>query len=175
MDGTKNINMAKMGTRPFSSIIDDTSSLLCFTQESSQLGSSIFPGPTFPRNSSFPGKCLHFDRFLSFISLSGAHDQNPSEELAGVLMDAYRLGNRQTFNVGAHMQKCAGDEEKMLILYFNRIGRPSSLPTTEKESFVKNVLRKMLATIWSLSFQLIHWLCCTIMRVIDTTVAFLED
>ncbi|KAK9937087.1 hypothetical protein M0R45_013904 [Rubus argutus] len=32
--------------------------------------------------------------------------------------------------------KCAGDEEKMLILYFNRVNW-SSLPTTEKESFVK--------------------------------------
>ncbi|KAM1092713.1 hypothetical protein ACFX19_020261 [Malus domestica] len=30
----------------------------------------------------------------------------------------------------------------MVNLYFNRIGWPSSLPTNEKESFVKNVLQK---------------------------------
>ncbi|KAM2512201.1 hypothetical protein PS1_036503 [Malus domestica] len=120
---------------------------------------------TFPRNSTFPGKCLHFDRFAAFSSLSGAQDQNPSQELAvflevdGVLMDAYRLGNRQTFNAAFKklgldcaswtepvyldlLRKSAGDEEKMVNLYFNRIGWPSSLPTNEKESFGKNVLQK---------------------------------
>ncbi|XP_050368580.1 CBBY-like protein isoform X2 [Argentina anserina] len=119
----------------------------------------------FPKSSTFPGKCLHFHRFTAFSSLSGADDQNPSQKLAvllevdGVLIDAYRLGNRQTFNVAFKslgldcanwtepvyldlLRKCAGDEEKMLIMYFNRIGWPSSLPTTEKESFVKNVLQK---------------------------------
>ncbi|RXH73690.1 hypothetical protein DVH24_016512 [Malus domestica] len=39
-------------------------------------------------------------------------------------------------------RKSADDEEKMVNLYFNRIGWPSSLPTNEKESFVKNVLQK---------------------------------
>ncbi|KAM1008027.1 hypothetical protein TB2_004387 [Malus domestica] len=119
---------------------------------------------TFPRNPNFPGKCLHFDRFSTFSSLGGAQDQNPSQELAvllevdGVLMDAYLLGNRQSFNaafkkLGHHctnwtepvyldlLRENAGDEEKMVNLYFNRIGWPSSLPTTEKESFVKNVLQ----------------------------------
>ncbi|KAL6197019.1 hypothetical protein ACLB2K_032632 [Fragaria x ananassa] len=117
--------------------------------------------PAFPKSSTFPGKCLHFHRFTAF----SADDGNPSQELAvllevdGVLIHAYRLGNRQTFNVAFKklgldcanwtepvyldlLRKCAGDEEKMLIMYFNRIGWPSSLPTTEKESFVKNVLQK---------------------------------
>ncbi|KAM1213038.1 hypothetical protein PS2_004501 [Malus domestica] len=119
---------------------------------------------TFPRNPNFPGKCLHFDRFSTFSSLGGAQDQNPTQKLAvllevdGVLMDAYLLGNRQSFNaafkkLGHHctnwtepvyldlLRENAGDEEKMVNLYFNRIGWPSSLPTTEKESFVKNVLQ----------------------------------
>ncbi|KAM1350553.1 hypothetical protein ACFX2F_004495 [Malus domestica] len=119
---------------------------------------------TFPRNPNFPGKCLHFDRFSTFSSLGGAQDQNPTQKLAvllevdGVLVDAYLLGNRQSFNaafkkLGHHctnwtepvyldlLRENAGDEEKMVNLYFNRIGWPSSLPTTEKESFVKNVLQ----------------------------------
>ncbi|CAN6689311.1 unnamed protein product [Malus baccata var. baccata] len=119
---------------------------------------------TLPRNPNFPGKCLHFDRFSAFSSLCGVQDQNPSQELAvllevdGVLMDAYRMGNRHSFNAAFKMlgQRCTnwtepvyldllresgGDEEKMVNLYFNRIGWPSSLPTSE-ESFVKNVLKK---------------------------------
>ncbi|ONI11427.1 hypothetical protein PRUPE_4G106200 [Prunus persica] len=119
---------------------------------------------TFPRNSTFPGKCQHCDRFTAFSSISGSQDQNPSQKLAvllevdGVLMDAYRLGNRQTFNAAFRklgldcaswtepvyldlLRKSAGDEEKMLNLYFNRTGWPSSLPTSEKASFVKKVLQ----------------------------------
>ncbi|KAM1008030.1 hypothetical protein FF1_004505 [Malus domestica] len=99
---------------------------------------------TFPRNSTFPGKCLHFHRFAAFSSLSSAKDQNPSQELAvllevdGVLLDADQLGN-QSFNeafkkVGLGyeywteplylglLRTSAGDEEKMLNLYFNSIG-----------------------------------------------------
>ncbi|CAN6553548.1 unnamed protein product [Malus baccata var. baccata] len=121
---------------------------------------------TLPRNPNFPGKCLHFDRFSAFSSLCGVQDQNPSQELAvllevdGVLMDAYRMGNRQSFNAAfkklgqrctnwtepvyldllSHalpyfpkVLKCSlcsscresgGDEEKMVNLYFNRIGWP---------------------------------------------------
>ncbi|KAI8524672.1 hypothetical protein RHMOL_Rhmol13G0166200 [Rhododendron molle] len=40
------------------------------------------------------------------------------------------------------VRKSTGDEEMMLILYFNRIGWPSSLPTSEKETFMKSVLRE---------------------------------
>ncbi|KAL1076730.1 hypothetical protein V6Z11_D10G050700 [Gossypium hirsutum] len=40
------------------------------------------------------------------------------------------------------VRRSAGNEEKMLVLYFNRIGWPTSLPTSEKEPFVKSVLRE---------------------------------
>uniref|UniRef100_A0A2N9EIB3 Haloacid dehalogenase-like hydrolase domain-containing protein n=1 Tax=Fagus sylvatica TaxID=28930 RepID=A0A2N9EIB3_FAGSY len=74
-------------------------------------------------------------------------------------MDAYRAGNRQAFNVAFQklgldcanwsepvyldlVRKCSGDEERMLNLYFNRIGWPTSLPTNEKGPFIKSVLRE---------------------------------
>ncbi|XP_022681250.1 CBBY-like protein isoform X3 [Setaria italica] len=37
-----------------------------------------------------------------------------------------------------------GDEERMLALFFDRIGWPTSLPTSEKGSFMKSVLREKL-------------------------------
>ncbi|XVF40016.1 hypothetical protein PTKIN_Ptkin01aG0078700 [Pterospermum kingtungense] len=40
------------------------------------------------------------------------------------------------------VRRSAGNEERMLVLYFNRIGWPTSLPTSEKEPFVKSVLRE---------------------------------
>ncbi|XP_072957309.1 CBBY-like protein isoform X2 [Typha angustifolia] len=40
------------------------------------------------------------------------------------------------------MRKAGGDEERMLILFFNRIGWPTSLPTNEKETFMKSVLQE---------------------------------
>ncbi|KAM1138332.1 hypothetical protein ACFX14_036115 [Malus domestica] len=84
--------------QPFSS----TARFFAFPENNPNLVPSF--SSTFPRNSTFPGKCLHFDRFAALSSLSSAQDENPSQELAvllevdGVLMDAYRLGNRQTFN-----------------------------------------------------------------------------
>ncbi|XVE88495.1 hypothetical protein DITRI_Ditri19aG0073800 [Diplodiscus trichospermus] len=88
-------------------------------------------------------------------------------EVEGVLMDAYCLGNRQAFNLAFQklgldcanwtepvysdlVRRSAGYEERMLVLYFNwigwpvfwQIGWPTSLPTSEKEPFVKNVLRE---------------------------------
>ncbi|XP_057971636.1 uncharacterized protein LOC131160220 isoform X3 [Malania oleifera] len=76
-----------------------------------------------------------------------------------VLMDLYRLGNCQAFNVAFQklgldcanwtepiyfdlVRKSSGDEERMLILFFNRIGWPTSLPTSEKGTFMKSVLRE---------------------------------
>ncbi|XP_022715427.1 CBBY-like protein isoform X2 [Durio zibethinus] len=120
---------------------------------------------TFPRNFNFHGKNLQFNGFTAFSSPSSAQNQNLSQELAvllevdGVLMDAYRLGNRQAFNLAFQklgldcanwtepvysdlLRRSAGNEERMLILYFNRIGWPTSLPTSEQEPFVKNVLRE---------------------------------
>uniref|UniRef100_A0A2P2L8Z2 Uncharacterized protein LOC105136633 isoform X2 n=1 Tax=Rhizophora mucronata TaxID=61149 RepID=A0A2P2L8Z2_RHIMU len=120
---------------------------------------------TFPRISSFPGKCLLSNGFTLFSSSSGSVDLNPSPEFAvllevdGVLMDAYRSGNRQAFNVAFRklgldcanwtepiyldlVRKSAGDEERMLMLFFQQIGWPSSLPTSEKGIFMKSVLRE---------------------------------
>lgn len=133
----------------------------------------------------FPRKHLHFSSFLpprnfnysigksysdgllvnSSSSFSSSNQQNPSQQLAllleveGVLMDVYRLGNRQAFNAAFRklgldcanwsqpvyqdlVKKSMGDEDKMLVLFFNRIGWPTSLPTSEKETFMKSVLRE---------------------------------
>ncbi|KAK6284203.1 hypothetical protein POUND7_003155 [Theobroma cacao] len=123
-----------------------------------------FPS-AFPRNFNFRGKNLQLNGFAAFSSPSSAQNQNPSQELAvllevdGVLMDAYRLGNRQAFNLAFQklgldcanwtepvysdlLRRSADNEERMLMLYFNRIGWPTSLPTSEKEAFVKSVLRE---------------------------------
>ncbi|KAG2622348.1 CBBY-like protein isoform X1 [Panicum virgatum] len=74
-------------------------------------------------------------------------------EVEGVLADVYRFGNRQAFNVafqslGLHcanwtepiyadlVRKARGDEERMLVLFFDRIGWPTLL--------MKSVLREKL-------------------------------
>ncbi|KAE8008268.1 hypothetical protein FH972_004797 [Carpinus fangiana] len=136
----------------------------CYTPRNPYLVPSF--SSIFPRNSTTsPGKCLHFNRFVAFSSPSSSDNQNPPQELAvlleveGVLMDAYRVGNRQAFNVAFQklgldcanwkepvyldlVRKCSGDEERMLNLYFNQIGWPTSLPTNEKGPFIKSVLRE---------------------------------
>ncbi|KAG2689654.1 hypothetical protein I3760_09G148300 [Carya illinoinensis] len=127
---------------------------------------SVLPfSSTFPGIPASTGKFLHFNRFLAFCSTSRSENQNQSLELAillevdGVMMDAYHLGNRQAFNVAFQKlgldcanwsepvyldlaRKCSGDEERMLNVYFNRIGWPTSLPTNEKGSFIKSVLQE---------------------------------
>ncbi|PUZ68014.1 hypothetical protein GQ55_3G480500 [Panicum hallii var. hallii] len=82
-------------------------------------------------------------------------------EVEGVLADVYRFGNRQAFNVAFQslgldcanwtepiyadlVRKAHGDEKRMLVLFFDRIGWPTSLPTSEKGSFMKSVLREKL-------------------------------
>lgn len=103
--------------------------------------------------------------FTTFCLTSSSSKQNPSTEFAvllevdGVLIDAYRLGNRRAFNVAFQklgldcanwtqpiyqdlVRKSDGDEERMLVLFFNRIGWPTSLPTSEKGAFIKSVLRE---------------------------------
>ncbi|KAI5664133.1 hypothetical protein M9H77_23456 [Catharanthus roseus] len=40
------------------------------------------------------------------------------------------------------VRKSAGDEERMLMIYFDRIGWPTSVPTSEKGAFMRNVLRE---------------------------------
>ncbi|KAM0034011.1 putative phosphoglycolate phosphatase-like, domain 2, HAD superfamily [Helianthus debilis subsp. tardiflorus] len=79
-------------------------------------------------------------------------------EVEGVLMDVYRDCQREAFNLAFKnmgldcanwtepiyldlVRKCFGGEEEMLTLYFNKIGWPTSLPTNEKGSFMKRVLR----------------------------------
>ncbi|XP_028803175.1 CBBY-like protein isoform X2 [Neltuma alba] len=115
--------------------------------------------------SNFPVKVLHSTRFSTSCSPSSPHYQDSSQGLAillevdGVLVDAYRVGNRQAFNKAFQnlgldcanwtepvyldlVRRSANDEEKMLLLYFNRIGWPTSLPTSEKGKFVESVLQK---------------------------------
>ncbi|XP_004486444.1 CBBY-like protein [Cicer arietinum] len=112
----------------------------------------------------FPGKSpRHTTAVFSASSTDDFH--SPSEDFAvllevdGVLVDAYRVGNRLAFNKAFEklgldcanwnepiytdlLRRSAGDEEKMVFLYFNRIGWPSSLPTNEKGLFTKSVLQK---------------------------------
>ncbi|XP_061366934.1 CBBY-like protein isoform X2 [Gastrolobium bilobum] len=113
-------------------------------------------------SSDLPGKS---SRLTAFSALSSEHRNNSSQDLAvllevdGVLLDAHRVGNRQAFNKAFEklgldcanwtepiysdlLRRSAGDEEKMLFLYFNRIGWPTSLPTNENGQFTKSVLQE---------------------------------
>ncbi|KAH9288023.1 hypothetical protein KI387_032140, partial [Taxus chinensis] len=80
-------------------------------------------------------------------------------EVEGVIADVSRSVNRHAFNAAFQklgldcanwthpvyvdlIRKAGGDDERMLVLFFERIGWPTSLPTDEKESFLKNVLRE---------------------------------
>ncbi|GAY33698.1 hypothetical protein CUMW_007640 [Citrus unshiu] len=106
---------------------------------------SPFPSfsSTFPRNYNFPGKCLHVNPFSAFSSSSGHDSQNPPRDLAvllevdGVLVDAYRFGNRQAFNVA--FQKLGLDCANWTAPIYTDLLR---LPTNEKKAFVKNVLQE---------------------------------
>ncbi|KAK4270757.1 hypothetical protein QN277_019529 [Acacia crassicarpa] len=124
-----------------------------------------YSSTTLSLYSNFPEKSLFSTRLSTSCSPSSSHYDNPSQDLAvllevdGVLMDAYRVGNRQAFNKAFQnlgldcanwtepvyldlLRRSASDEEKMLSLYFNRIGWPTSLPTSEKGKFVESVLQK---------------------------------
>lgn len=104
-------------------------------------------------------------RFTPSSHTSPSINAEPSRQLGllievdGVLADVSRLETRQAFNVAFQklgldcanwtepiytdlIRKTAGDEETMLIIFFNRIGWPTSLPTNEKEAFMKSVLRE---------------------------------
>ncbi|CAK8531169.1 unnamed protein product [Lathyrus sativus] len=109
----------------------------------------------------FPGKSPRDT--TAVIATSSTDDSGvTSQDLAvflevhGVLVDA-GVGNRIAFNKAFEklgldcaswsepvysdlLRRSIGDEEKMLFLYFNRIGWPSSLPTNEKGLFTKSVL-----------------------------------
>ncbi|XP_024022830.1 CBBY-like protein [Morus notabilis] len=134
---------------------------------------SFFPpfSSNFPEKiSNFLGKCPHTNPPLTPLCSNYppdylGDDETSSQglgvllEFEGVLVDAYRLGNRQAFNTAFRklgldcaswsepvyldlVRKSIGDEERMLILFFNRIGWATSLPTSEKSSFVKRVLQE---------------------------------
>ncbi|KAI3890178.1 hypothetical protein MKX03_003827 [Papaver bracteatum] len=128
------------------------------SQSFSSLGSSI--STTF--NKFTP---IKFQSRISALSSDSNNDENPSPEFAilleveGVLMDVYRVGNREAFNIAFSkrgldcanwtepiyldlVRKTGGDEERMVVLFFERIGWPTSLPTNEKEAFVKSVLKE---------------------------------
>ncbi|XP_026427836.1 CBBY-like protein [Papaver somniferum] len=112
---------------------------------------------------------IKFQSRISALSSDSNNDdvdsENPSPEFAilleveGVLMDVYRVGNREAFNLAFSkrgldcanwtepiyldlVRKTGGDEERMVVLFFERIGWPTSLPTNEKEAFVKSVLKE---------------------------------
>ncbi|XP_056692752.1 CBBY-like protein isoform X4 [Spinacia oleracea] len=114
------------------------------------------------RSSSFRHKGRFSHRFVACNSLQNSADDATSDRIAvllevdGVLIDAYRSGNRHAFNrfksldwtvqTGQNLYirtfQGFGDEDRMLALYFNRIGWPTSLPTSEKDSFMKSVLEE---------------------------------
>ncbi|XP_058071980.1 CBBY-like protein isoform X2 [Magnolia sinica] len=118
------------------------------------------------RNPISPSRNPRLSRsIIAFNASAGDADSITSQELAllleveGVLVDVYRLGNRQAFNAAFQKlgldcanwtdpiyldlaRKASGDEKRMLVIFFNRIGWPTSLPTSEKENFMKSVLRE---------------------------------
>ncbi|XP_047948591.1 uncharacterized protein LOC125194432 [Salvia hispanica] len=110
-------------------------------------------------------KKLRFGRLICDASSQIPAERDQSQKFAvlieveGVLMDVYRLCNRHAFNAAFKklgldcanwsepvyldlLRRSVGDEERMLILFFNRIGWPTSVATSEKGSFMKNVLRE---------------------------------
>nr|XP_043614942.1 CBBY-like protein [Erigeron canadensis] len=118
-----------------------------------------------PLATSAPSPPPPFSTFRLHSSSSSPQNATASNQLAvlleleGVLMDVYGIGNREAFNLAfkklgldcAHwtepiyldlQRKSFGGEEEMLTLYFNKIGWPTSLPTNEKGSFMKSVLRE---------------------------------
>ncbi|KAF9620687.1 hypothetical protein IFM89_013987 [Coptis chinensis] len=132
---------------------------------SASTSTTVYTAPVSLRKKKHIG-IVHFSAADSTSSLSvNDNDDTPSQDLAilleveGVLMDVYRWGNRQAFNLAFQklgldcanwtepiyldlVRKAFDDEERMLVLFFNRIGWPTSLPTNEKESFMKSVMRE---------------------------------
>ncbi|CAK9861158.1 unnamed protein product [Sphagnum jensenii] len=79
-------------------------------------------------------------------------------EVDGVLADIHKFGHRNGFNVAFQelgldcanwtepvyadlLRQAGGIEEAMLTAFFDRIGWPSSLPTNEKDAFVRKVMQ----------------------------------
>ncbi|EXB75125.1 hypothetical protein L484_025899 [Morus notabilis] len=116
---------------------------------------SFFPpfSSNFPEKiSNFLGKCPHTNPPLTPLCSNYppdylGDDETSSQglgvllEFEGVLVDAYRLGNRQAFNTAFRKLglDCASWSEPV---YLDLIGWATSLPTSEKSSFVKRVLQE---------------------------------
>jgi len=79
-------------------------------------------------------------------------------EVEGVLADVHKFGHRRSFNLAFQefslecanwsepvyadlLRRAGGVEEAMLQAFFDRIGWPSSLPTNEKDAFVRNIMK----------------------------------
>ncbi|CAH9141227.1 unnamed protein product [Cuscuta epithymum] len=128
------------------------------------ISSLSYPSLSTPRASGLRFRGVRFNGSVNCSSsLSSNTPKIHSQQLAllfeieGVLMDIYRFGNQQAFNAAFQklgldcaswtqpvyldlVKKSYGDEERMLVLYFNKIGWPTSLPTNEKQSFLKRAL-----------------------------------
>ncbi|KAJ7557134.1 hypothetical protein O6H91_05G113100 [Diphasiastrum complanatum] len=80
-------------------------------------------------------------------------------EIDGVLADIHRHGHRQSFNVAFQdmgldcanwtqpvytdlLRRAGGNEERMLTFFFDQIGWPSSLPTSEKDAFLRKLMQR---------------------------------
>lgn len=78
-------------------------------------------------------------------------------EVEGVFADVHKFGHRRSFNIAFQefnlecanwsepvyadlLRHAGGAEESMLRVFFDRIGWPLSLPTNEKEAFVRNIM-----------------------------------
>lgn len=109
---------------------------------------------TLRSSNSYP-RDRFFNGFVSRCNLTNSPEPSTFDQVAvflevdGVLIDAYLSGNRQAFNVAFQklgldcakwtepvysdlFRKGDGNEERMLAIYFDRIGWPTSLPTNEK-------------------------------------------
>ncbi|KAB8118319.1 hypothetical protein EE612_061086 [Oryza sativa] len=141
-----------------------SSSIPASSSSSSSSSSTTTAAASLPLRAAVPpssGRRIPPLRCASSSQGSASPDIAVLLEVEGVLADVYRFGNRQAFNVAFQnlgldcanwtepiyadlVRKASGDEERMLLLFFNRIGWPTSLPTNEKESFMKSVLREKL-------------------------------
>ncbi|CAA0827586.1 Haloacid dehalogenase-like hydrolase (HAD) superfamily protein [Striga hermonthica] len=89
---------------------------------------------------------LRSDRLICNASARNPTEQSPSQNFAVLIEVEGKLGldcANWTEPVYVDLvRKSAGDEERMLVLYFNRIGWPTAVATNEKGTFMKNVLRE---------------------------------
>lgn len=85
-------------------------------------------------------------------------------EVEGVVADMHRFGHRHSFNVAFQklgldcanwsepvyadlLRQAGSSEERMLSLFFDRIGWPMALPTDQKGAFVRNLIQEKQAAL----------------------------